>query len=274
MSTKFYCSLLLLLFIGACLQDVNDTNKTPNLTPRILAVYPSADSLPENLLRLYIQFSQPMKAVDNLKNIKLVNEEGLTIEGAIFNNVYELWDQEQKQLTLILDPSRVKTGLVAHNNLGRALVPGKHFQLIIEKAEDIDGNLLKAPYVKDIYVQKEDRIIPDINHWSIHPPAANSKAPLTIDFPQILDQLSLLNSLLLLDENQQTVQGKVTLLNQETKWQFTPTQKWKPAVYTLLVNNRLEDPAGNNLNGLFDHAVGSLKNEQEGMITRLSIVID
>ena len=133
--------LYLILALLACTQIETQQESLKDETPKVIAIYPSSDTLPENLLRFYIQFLEPMKAVHNLENIKLLDENGKEIKGAIFNNVYELWDSRQQQLTLILDPARIKTGLIAHNNLGRALVPNQHFQLVIEKAENIHGQI-------------------------------------------------------------------------------------------------------------------------------------
>ena len=132
-----------ILFISLVLFVVSCSLKENKTTLRITSVYPTTDTLPENLLRLYIQFSQPMKAVNNLENLKLLDENEKEIKGAIFNNVYELWDSEQKQLTIILDPARVKTDLVVNSEQGRALQSGKYYKLVIEKAEVLmDNNYL------------------------------------------------------------------------------------------------------------------------------------
>jgi len=265
-----YCLFLISIFVSCSQKEVTKIS-TERLTPKVVNIYPTADTLPENLLRLYIQFSHSMKAINNLENIKLIDEQGLEIKGAIFNNVYELWDAEQKQLTLILDPSRVKTGLVANKNLGRALEPNKRFQLLIEKAEDIYGNQLTTPYSKNIYVSKEDREIPDIKNWKIITPESNTISPLEINFPQVLDRLSLFHRLRLLNENDEIISGEIEVVNQEKTWRFIPIEKWKKGIYTLQINSRLEDPCGNNINGLFDHEIGSLKNEYEGEIMELDI---
>jgi len=265
---------LILFLIVSCFQKNNLRKADENLAPKIVEIFPTSDTLPENLLRFYIQFSRSMKAVNNLENIKLLDETGEEIKGAIFNNVHELWDSEQKQLTLILDPARVKTGLKAHESFGRALVPGRNFQLVIEKAEDIYGNHLKEPIVKSFFVEKADIQIPDVKNWEIIYPKSNSMVPLRIQFPEPLDRLSLIHRIRLLDENKRVEKGKIEIINQEKEWLFTPEEKWKNRNYTLQINSRLEDPSGNNLNGLFDHEIGSLKSEQEGEIVEININLD
>jgi len=271
MNASLY-SCLILLFLSCFQKDLNIVVEN-KAAPKILTIYPTKDSLPENLLRFYVQFSKPMKAVNNLESIKLLNEHGAEIKGAIFNNVYELWDSEQKLLTLILDPARVKAGLVANETLGRALEPGKQFQLIIEKAEDIYGRVLNKPFVKNIYVLKEDIKSPNIKNWKIIPPKADSKFPLSIQFPQTLDRLSLSHRIRLVTSDNKNLEGNIKIGNQEKEWMFYPKEKWQKGIYTLQVNSRLEDPSGNNLNGLFDHTVGSLLHKQEGMIQERRIDI-
>lgn len=241
--------------------------------PKVVNVFPTADSLPENLLRFYIQFSHPMKAVNNLENIKLFDEEGVEVHGAIFNNVYELWDEQQQQLTLILDPARVKTGLVANQKFGRALKPNKKYQLVIEKAEDIHGTPLAQKYTKEILITPADTIVPNIKNWNIHPPFSNSQSPLKISFPQSLDRLSLYHRIQILDSNGNRVPGTIEIGSQEKSWNFTPLKKWKKGTYSLAINSRLEDPAGNNINGLFDHKIGGLKQEKEGDILNLAVEV-
>ncbi|MEM9887243.1 MAG: hypothetical protein AAF849_15225, partial [Bacteroidota bacterium] len=241
--------------------------------PVVKKVYPSADTLPENLLRMYIQFSKPMKTIDNLEKIKLVDEKEQEIVGAIFNNVHELWDKEQKQLTIIFDPSRVKTGLDANERMGRALQAGKTYQLVIGQLEDVEGNTLPSVFTKSFYVSEEDQIIPNTALWTLKIPKSGSTSPLIIEFPAMLDHLSLLQRLQITNSNNQPIAGKIEIAKQETEWRFTPTEKWETGDYILYIHGRLEDPCGNNLNGLFDHKIGSLKNEKEEFIESINIKI-
>ncbi|MEM7041044.1 MAG: hypothetical protein AAF570_29035, partial [Bacteroidota bacterium] len=159
----------------------------------MIEIYPSADTLPENLLRFHILFSQPMKAVDNLQHLQLLDQNGKPVDGAIFNNVHELWDRDQRQLTLILDPARVKTGLQAHERLGRALTIGETFQLVLQTAEDIHGNRIAQPFVKTFHVGPPDLEAPDISRWRINAPHAHTQTPLRLDLPAPADRMSLIH---------------------------------------------------------------------------------
>lgn len=245
----------------------------PRMPPVVTHFYPSRDSLPENLLRMYIQFSQPMKTTGNLERIKIIDEEGNKVSHAIFNNVYELWNDDQTQLTLLFDPARVKTGLNANERYGRALRAGHSYIMVVEDLEDVHGEVLDGKFQKTIHAIEEDREAPDMDRWSLDIPEAQSLAPLIVQFPDMIDHLSLLTRLSLIKGDKTLVQGNVTLNEYETAWIFTPQNPWVQGTYVLQANARLEDPAGNNLNGLFDHKAGSLLYEKEGERISLKFTI-
>ncbi len=259
-----WAGLLLLLLTHSC------TSESGLQELAVTAVYPSADTLPENILRMYVHFSKPMKATGNLENIQVLDERGRVVEGALFNNVYELWDAGQQQLTLLFDPARVKTGLRAHLRRGRALQAERAYQLRIGALEDVDGNTT-PPFVKSFWVGPADVQAPDTARWEVVVPAVHSRVPLVLRFPQSLDAFSLRQRLVLTDAEQQPVEGVLRLGPEVKAWYFRPLRPWGAGHYSLYINTRLEDPAGNNINGRFDHEVGSLRWEEEGRVIRMPI---
>lgn len=262
----YFVYVLLIYSITACQQQVSG--------PVVQAVYPSSDRLPENLLRLYIHFSHPMKTVGNLDKIKLLDEQGKEVKNVFFNNAYELWNKEQTQLTLILDPARVKQGLQAHESLGRALVPEQSYRLVLADLEDIHHQQLAQTFEKKFLVEEADLAEPDIAKWKMHLPSPKSKSPLRIQFPDMLDYNSLLSRLIITDRQHKPIPGTIRIEHKETQWKFEPLEPWKNGAYTLHVNSRLEDPAGNNLNGLFDHPLGQLKYQKEGRVETIPFTIE
>lgn len=260
-------SLLIFLIVStACKQQAK--------TPVVSAVFPSSDVVPENLLRLYVQFSQPMKTVNNLEKLKLIDEKGNEVKNVFFNNVYELWNKEQTQLTLILDPARVKTGLVANETFGHALKPEHNYTLIIEDLEDVYHQKMESRFEKKFVIIKADIIAPNIDQWNVILPKANSSNALRVQFPEMLDYTSLQQRLIVTNSEKEAISGSVSIVEKETEWQFKPNEHWQKGSYIVHINTRLEDPSGNNLNGLFDHKIGSLKNEQEGKIETITFNIN
>lgn len=242
--------------------------------PVVQAVYPSSQVVPENLLRMYVQFSSPMKTTGNLEKIKLFDEQGKEVKNVFFNNVYELWNREQTQLTLILDPARVKTGLVANESWGRAIKPNSIYTLVVDELEDVDHNKMAKPFEWKISVEKADLQVPDISQWKIEIPMAGSPTEFSIRFPEMLDYNSMIQRLVLTDTNKQPLSGTISIGKKEKEWRFQPQEPWKKGKHLLHVNTRLEDPAGNNLNGLFDHKQGTLKYEKEGIIKTIPFLIN
>jgi hypothetical protein len=262
---------LISVFLFSCRSE---DSKSSDKETMVTHVFPSADTLSENLLRMYVMFSEPMKTVGNLEHIKLLDPAGNAIEGAIFNNVYELWSPDQKQLTLLFDPARVKSGLVANESMGRALVPGSTYELRIENLENTRHQKMKNPFIKRFYVNEADTLTPNTDRWELILPKSQTQEVLKIKFQGIIDQLSLRHRIAVVADHKEVIKGEITLIENEKEWHFKPNQPWQQGEYFIYVNARLEDPAGNNLNGLFDHKIGSLKYEKEGENIRIPIYIN
>jgi hypothetical protein len=241
----------ILLAIALLVSCVEQT-KTKMETPEIVAIYPSSDTLPSNLLRMYIQFSRPMKTTGNLEHIMLIDDQGKEVKNALFNNSQELWNREQTQLTLLFDPGRVKSGLYANELFGRALVEGAFFTLNIDALEDTKGERMEHAIVKKFFVGKVDTLSPNPSQWKVIAPAPESKEPLILRFPGMLDHLSLLQRVQITDSTGKKVEGKVRIENGEREWHFIPEQEWKSACYPIYVHHLLEDPVGNNIRSTFE----------------------
>lgn len=84
--------------------------------------------LPENLPRLYIYFPRPMSPNIQSSDIKLFEASGQEISLVFLPMRFELWSPDRRRLTFLLDPGRVKTGLIADDTLGRALIDGETYQ--------------------------------------------------------------------------------------------------------------------------------------------------
>jgi hypothetical protein len=227
------------------------------LATQVSSIYPSSDRLPENLLRFYLYFSGAMRRGEALNNIRLLNADDSEIPGVFLDTVEELWNPITTRLTILLDPGRVKKGLRAHQELGRALGVGETYRLVIDPAWlDAQGNRLASGFIKQFTVIAEDATPPNPETWQLVPPQAETRSPLEIQFPEPLDHALLSIFIHIEDDQGKRISGEVTLLNQETVWQFHPDQSWSHGHYRLWIDSRLEDLAGNNLHGLFDRPMG------------------
>lgn len=235
---------------------------------RVAEVYPTGAALPENLLRFYIYFSAPMGPDDILPAIDLLDAEGRVIDGVFLSNRYDLWSADRTRLTLLLDPGRVKTGLVANRELGRALVAGETFVLRISAgAEDARGCPLASAHRVTFEATPADLLSPTPADWTLITPAIGTRAPLTLMLDGPVDHLSLAYRLRVIGPDGAPVGGRIDLGDAEARWIFTPTAPWPAATHQLAVDPQLEDLAGNRPGVLFDQPIGTPETSWEPLIT-------
>jgi hypothetical protein len=236
------------------LEQVLQVPRTPAAaTAFVDRVYPTANRLPMNLLRMYIHFSAPMSVGQSGNHVRLLDAEGKTVEDAFLTIAQqELWDPEHRRLTLLFDPGRIKRGIRPNEELGLALLEGRSYTLVIDSAfRDAQGNPLKQSFERHFSVGPEDRSLPQTKDWRVQPPAVNTRTALTIQFPESLDR-ALLDRLLVVKRAGQAIDGVVAVSDGETRWTFVPNAPWQAGDYVIEVGTDLEDLAGNNLRDLFD----------------------
>ncbi len=216
-------------------------------------IYPTAKVLPENLLRVYVYYPRPMSADAGLQHVRLLKSDGVTLAGVFLANRADLWSPDRRRLTLLLDPGRVKTGLIANENLGRALVAGESYMLEVPgSALDTTGCPLGIDTQHNFAVENADTDTPDPAHWTIVTPRAHGTDTLRVDLGSAHDHLSMAFRLRVLDKDGNTVPGAIALGPAEQLWEFTPRAAWTATRYTLAIDERLEDLAGNRPGRLFD----------------------
>lgn len=238
--------------------------------PRVTAIYPSADTLPENLLKIYLHFDQPMREGLSGKYVKLVKNEHDTIEGAFLDLQPELWNPERTVLTLWLDPGRIKRDLQPNKRLGAPMQRGAHYRVLVSQAwTDVRGKKLAEPYQKTFVSTSKDSVSPQPSQWALVPPAPSTKRPLKIDFKEALDHSLLQEVFTIQNSNGEKISGRWDVGPFEKQCSFTPDANWKAGSYKLLIEPRLEDLAGNNLVRPFDRDITQKAEAVTGEITLL-----
>jgi hypothetical protein len=218
----------------------------------VKAVYPSGKQLPENMLRFYIEFTAPMGRAPALDHIRLIDGEGTHVMDPFLPVDAELWTPDRMRFTLLFDPGRVKRGIKPNRDLGRALVAGRRYSLVIgERWPDGRGRPLQAPY------RREFTVVPAIEKplnqrdWKVEAPKPATRDPLVVVFPWALD-FGLLQRALGVHRGGVEVAGEIAVQDAETRWMFTPAEPWTAGDYTLVALTLLEDPAGNRLGRAFE----------------------
>jgi hypothetical protein len=225
--------------------------------PPVIAVYPPGPTVPENLLRISIRFARPLDQ-PVLEEIALRNVGGSIIDTAFLEQ--ELWSPDGTVLTLLLHPGRVKTGLLAHELLGRALVEGGAVEL-----------LTGGRAIKSWNVGSEKRVPPDPAKWNALAPTADTLTPLRVVLEAPIDALAA-NMIAVATPDGPRVAGRATLAVSESVWNFVPDKAWASVSYKVRVHPRLEDVAGNEVGQPFEGPVQQVPPEaQRGAELRFSI---
>jgi hypothetical protein len=217
----------------------------------VTQIYPSADILPENLLKFYLHFSAPMSRGHIYDYIHLREESGKEVELPFLEIDEELWNPTLTRLTLFIDPGRIKRGVRPLEEIGPALQAGKRYALVIDDAwKDGFGHSLGKSFQKLFTVGPPDREPPDPAQWKVQAPAKD--APLTITFPEPLDQALAERVIQVARQSGERVDGRATLADHEQEWKFLPTRPWDRGSYNVVVQTTIEDLAGNNIGKPFE----------------------
>lgn len=240
------------LLSGKIIGEVNvplDVNaKNPELS-----IYPSADTLPENLLKMYFVFTEPMVEGQSLQHIHLLSNQGDTLNGTFLDLQPELWNTESTMLTLWLDPGRIKRDLIPNKTMGNPLIKGETYTLLVSgKWKSKAGLMMQQPYLKNLVVLNRDEQIPNVDHWRLIVPATGTASALLINFPEAMDYSLIQSTIQVLDNQEKIIQGQIQVLENEEEIAFKPWDAWVAGRYRLRVESRLEDLAGNNLSRPFD----------------------
>lgn len=226
----------------------------PSPATAVTRVWPSADVLPENLLRMYIEFSAPMARQHGRDFLTLLDDQGREVTDAFLALDVDFWSPDGRRYTVLLDPGRVKRGILPNDQFGRALKPGRRYRVVVSPEwRDGHGQRLASGFVHAFGVGPADMRPLTTTAWKVAAPKAGTTEPLVVTFPSPLDH-GLLNRALGIARRGSTtpLDGRIDISDHETSWRFTPASAWTTGAYDLVVLAILEDPMGNTLGRPFD----------------------
>ena len=220
--------------------------------PRILAIHPSGDTLPENTLRLYVQFSRPMTARGAPGHVHLMDEKGREVPLAFVPIDDGLWDPNQTRLTLLFHPGRVKRGIAPGERMGPPLRADEEYRLVVDGAiADLAGTPMGQAHERRFRTVSADRASPRLADFHVTAPPRNTD-PLVVTLPEPLDHALVQRWMWVEDARGVVVDGRASLSDDETRWTFQPERPWPAGGYAVRLRSALEDRAGNRFDRLFD----------------------
>jgi hypothetical protein len=238
--------------------------------PEVIGFAPSQALIPANILRLYVQFSEPMARGQVRDTVKLVHRDGRPVSSPFLNLEAELWDPSQTRVTLLLDPGRIKQGVGPNMQAGAPLQTGESYQLVVSGwMQSAAGAPLETDVTLALRVGPAERRAIDPVSWQILTPPEGSHAPITVAFDRIMDSGATQRLLQMQDSAGNRLRGAIT--SDGGGWSFMPAQAWQTGDYYLIVDPELEDVSGNTIAAPFDATSGTIGAEQAPIVLMITI---
>jgi hypothetical protein len=227
----------------------------PAATARVAvtSIRPSQDRWPENTLRFYIHFSGPMSNDSTAGKVHLVGEDGEDIANALLPLNVDLWNEDRTRFTVLFDPARVKRGILSNREMGRALISGRRYAIVVDADwHDASGRPLVSAYRHEFTAAPPLEHAVNTSAWRLTLPSAGTRDALVVQFPYALDSALLLRAIEVVSDDSGPVPGTVDVREDATSWRFIPGRAWGSRRHHLRVASFLEDAAGNRVNRPFE----------------------
>lgn len=226
--------------------------------PALVGVHPDTESVPSNLLRLYVDFSRPMAGEDAFEHLQILDAAGKPIEDAF--RELELWSRDNRRLMLYVHPGRIKSGLALGDMAGPVIEEGKTYTLrLMPGMKGRNGRPSSTGWTRPLRVGKADHEPPDLARWTIRA----TRDRVEVDVDEFLDQAGLEDFLSI-----EGVPGRWSATGRRAT--FVPERSLAAGEHRLIVDARLEDLAGNNFIKPFETREGAtpLPSDRPAAVTR------
>lgn len=240
-----------------------------HIHPSATHIGPST-TIPANALRLYIYFNEPMARGQVKEFISLRTQYGQKDQFAFLNLLTELWGPQQRRLTLLFDPGRVKQDVGPNLAIGSPLVANHTYQLVIANGMmSAHGLPTKDDLVFPIEVVGAEKRKVSLSDWIVVAPEKQTQEPLLVKFTRLVDPYNAQRNIDITGTDGEPIVGKL-IVNTDS-FTFLPVEPWSLGEHTIVVDNDFEDVAGNRLNASFDSIRGRLKNDPEHQLLKFTI---
>lgn len=241
-----------------------------DVRPKLTGFSPTQAIIPENTLRIYLHFSEPMAVGQLQDSLVLLNQAGEAVENPFLKLKTELWDRPQKRATVIVDPGRVKRGVGPNSEVGTPLRNGERYRLKVSASmSSAKGVALGDDITLNFRVGPAERRRIDPQAWQIVTPEPHTSIPITVAFDRIMDSAIVNRLLSLQDSNGKRVVGHTA--GDGGGWALTPEEPWKPGTYFLEISPDIEDVSGNTIRAPFDTKLGTTGNEGDSLFLEIKI---
>ncbi|HVS63157.1 MAG TPA: Ig-like domain-containing protein [Thermoanaerobaculia bacterium] len=229
---------------GPTLELTPERRGAPSPTS-VVSIHPATDLIPANLGLIEVELSRPMGKEDPLDHIELLVDERKPLS-LRETGIEPVWNERR---------TRILLPLLVRNEEGEAeplLDSGHRYRLRISRSwRDAEGRLIAPTQDRVFLTHERDRKAPEWAEFEVGEPRSE-RAPVTIDFPEPLDHLTLERAFQVVDlDDREEVDGSSRLSNGGTRWTFVPENPWaEGSTYAIQLRNEIADLAGNPTEGV------------------------
>lgn len=219
--------------------------------PSVAGISPRTGLVPANALRLYLSFDTPMARGQAAEFVRLIDRDGREMPNAFLNIGVELWSADQRRLTLLFDPGRLKQGVGPNVVLGAPLAPGVRYGVQVGQGmRDAMGRALSRRDVQWFGVGAAVRHEIEPQAWSI----AIKDGAARVWFDRPMDAHAALRSVHLSVSDGRNIAPTTLQADGSLTWSVAGVGLEE--MQALVVSPDLEDIAGNTICAPFDAAAG------------------
>lgn len=213
----------------------------------VVRISPESASVPSNILRFYIHFSNPVNFSNPFDFIYLENSKDEIVKEPFVVIEEGLWSSDRRRLTVLVHPGRIKRNVGPNATLGEVFQPRESYNLIIS-----DKWNLEKSFVKELTMGEPIRAKIDVNEWELIAPKTGTNNKLMIKPDRLLDE-ALSERLISVEATSgQQLDGRFDYDSNKSRILFTPEKSWVAGTYRLVIDPRLEDVCGNTPVSAFD----------------------
>jgi hypothetical protein len=219
----------------------------------MLKVFPRVDEVPENLLRIHLQFREPPDVVAFNGAVQLLGCDRSPIRDAFVHFAEGgLWEPEGRVVSLLLHPGRLKSGLAMGRRLGSILQAGCEHAVRLDLA-----TLFETTGPAPSVFEHRFRVGPawrdplPMGTVGGDLPTVGSTRPLRVRFSRALDAGSAAGAFTLLNPSGAHTPIRPTFAALDRTICLKPKTRWSAGTYRLLIDQSLEDLAGNRMDEPF-----------------------
>jgi hypothetical protein len=214
---------------------------------------PSTDTVPENLLRMYLEFSDSMSRQSGVEHIHLLDDAGREVQHAFLPLDGDFWNPAHTRYTVFFDPGRVKRGILPNEEMGRPLRAGHTYTLVVDSTwRDAHGRPLTRSFRQKLVATPAVLAPIRLAEWTVVAPRAGTRDSLVVAFPRSIDRGLIDRAIGVETADGDAVEGATSVGAGERRWAFIPQDAWANKPYRIVVLSILEDVAGNQVDHPFE----------------------